>query len=1015
MLWCLIGLVLLPANLLAEVNFDSGNTRERIAIRANEATRWQEGEGQSAGEVWLLKGNCSVVQGQTVLRGDEAVVWVERQGDFGNPTYTATVYVEGQVTIAQGGSAPPVGNVQPSAFVGARRDAPPWYGRLYSDQSPDFTAGQTAKGEPNSKPAIYERARTRRSPPIGIERTQYIESPAESVPPPQFAAPAPGTRRVVLEPRLGGGTSLATLKNPQNPQEMVYLVTGGVRIRIDGLGQAVSGVRVGDVLDIEADRVVIWSPADVSKYFNGQSDEPETVPLELYLEGDIVFREGQRVVYAQSMYYNVPQRTGTILNAEVVTPVRNNAGALRLRTNVLRQVGQDQFVAEGASVTTSRLALPSYEFRSGSLALVDSQVPEVNPLTGTPVIDPATGEQRIRHLQNVTSTNNVVFVDGIPVFYWPILSTDLREPTLYIQKLAVKNDSIFGTSIETQWDLYQLLGWQTPPEGTDWNLSLDYLTERGPAAGTKFTYDRDFLFGTPQPTLGFADAWFIDDGGLDTLGLGRMGLVPEEEIRGRVLARHRQELPNFWQLTAELGYISDRNFLEQYFEREWDEQPDARTGVELKRTVENTSLALALDVRINDFFQETEHLPNLDHYVIGHSLWMDRLTWYEHTSLGYLRQNPASTPVDPRDAATFAPLPYEAPVEGERVATRQALEFPIDTGPMKIVPFVLGEAAHWGETLDQDDTQRVYGQAGVRTSLPIWAVDPAVENHLFNLHGLAHKISLEGEFSVTDASEDLGVFPLYDEIDDNSVQHFRRRLAFQTFGGPAPVPPEFDERFYAVRRGLMDSVTGPTEIAEDLKVFRFGLRQRWQTKRGPPDNRRIIDWVTLNTHAEVFPDEDENFGENIGLLDYDLRWHVGDRLTLLSEGAADFFSQGGKLFSVGASLNRPPRGNLFFGFRSLEGPISSNVLLASYSYRMSPKWASSFGITYDMSNNGAMGQSFTLTRIGESFLFSLGFNADRGRDNVGIAVALEPRFLPRTSFGRRTGIIVPPAGAFGIE
>src|SRR4029078_8993754 len=104
---------------------------------------------------------------------------------------------------------------------------------------------------------------------------------------------------------------------------------------------------------------------------------------------------------------------------------------------------------------------------------------------------------------------------------------------------------------------------------------------------------------------------------------------------------------------------------------------------------------------------------------------------------------------DPQDLATYAPLPYETLAVGERVATRQALEFPIDTGPMKIVPFVLGEAAHWAEVLDGDDRQRVFGQAGVRTSVPIWAVDPTVENSLFNLHGLSQTIQLEAQFSGT--------------------------------------------------------------------------------------------------------------------------------------------------------------------------------------------------------------------------------------------------------------------------
>ncbi|MEX2140417.1 MAG: organic solvent tolerance protein OstA [Pirellulales bacterium] len=997
----------------AEVSIAPDNTRQKIVISADVASHWQDGPRQKPRDVWLLKGNCSITQGLATVRGDEAVVWVERQGDFGNPTYTVIAYVNGRVVIGQQPASMKSAGLQND--LGASDTTKPWYGRLYSDFSPEFPIRSPVTAEPDAKPSIYRKAIERHAPPAGIERTQFTEFQPEQIPPPQFSAPVVGSRRVIFESRSGMGFESRGFQNPNNPDESVTIVSGGVRLRIDGLGRTVAGIRVGETLDIEADRVVIWMQGDAKSLLSGQADQAETVPLELYLEGDIIFREGDRIVYAQSMYYNVPAKTGTILNAEAITPVQNYAGALRLRANVLRMVGKDQFIAEGASVTTSRLAMPTYEFRAGTLVLVDAQAPEIDPISGAPAFDPQTGSPVIRHVQTVTSTNNVVFVEGVPVFYWPTLATDAREPTFYIQKAALKNDSIFGTSIETEWNLYQLLGWQDAPKDTDWSLSLDYLSKRGPAVGTKFTYERDFFFNRPERTFGLADAWFIDDDGLDTLGLDRMGLAPEEDIRGRILTRHRQELPNHWQLTAELGFITDRNFQEQFFEQEWDEQPDARSGFELKQTLENASLALAIDSRINDFFMETEQLPRVDHFWIGQSLWMDRLTWYEHTNVGYFRQNPASVPVDPSDRATFGFLPYEVPVEGERISTRQALELPLDTGPMKVVPFVLGEAAHWGETLDQDDLQRVYGQAGIRTSLPIWAVDPAIESHLLNLHGLSHKITLEGEFSVTDASEDLGEFPLYDEIDDNNVQHFRRRLAFQTFGGPPPVPPEFDERFYGVRRGLMDNVTGPTEIAEDLKVFRVGVRQRWQTKRGPPDNRRIIDWITLDTHAEIFPDEEENFGENIGLIDYDFRWHVGDRLTLLSDGAADFFSQGGKLFSVGASLNRPPRGNLFLGFRSLEGPINSNVLLASYSYRMAPKWASSFGLTYDLSNDGSMGETFTLTRIGESFLFSLGFNADQGRDNVGIAVALEPRFLPRTSFGKRTGIVVPPAGAFGIE
>ena len=42
---------------------------------------------------------------------------------------------------------------------------------------------------------------------------------------------------------------------------------------------------------------------------------------EVYLEGNIVFRQGDRVIYADRMYYNVRQEYGVVLNAEMLTPV----------------------------------------------------------------------------------------------------------------------------------------------------------------------------------------------------------------------------------------------------------------------------------------------------------------------------------------------------------------------------------------------------------------------------------------------------------------------------------------------------------------------------------------------------------------------------------------------------------------------------------------------------------------------------------------------------------------------
>ena len=119
--------------------------------------------------------------------------------------------------------------------------------------------------------------------------------------------------------------------------------------------------------------------------------------------------------------------------------------------------------------------------------------------------------------------------------------------------------------------------------------------------------------------------------------------------------------------------------------------------------------------------------------------------------------------------------------------------------------------------------------------------------------------------------------------------------------------------------------------------------------------------------------------------------------------------------TVGALLSRPEAGNVYVGLRSTEGPISSNVLAASTSYRMSEKWIATAGATVDFSKAGNLGQNVSFTRVGESFLIKVGFNYDASRDNFGVNFGIEPRFLPSSRLGRVGGVQIPPAGALGLE
>ena len=85
-----------------------------------------------------------------------------------------------------------------------------------------------------------------------------------------------------------------------------------------------------------------------------------------------------------------------------------------------------------------------------------------------------------------------------------MISTDLNDPTYYIRSAAIRQDNVYGTQILTHWSGYELLGIRNKPEGTDFDINLDYLNKRGFGYGSSFTYDRPDLFGIPGHVAGLA-------------------------------------------------------------------------------------------------------------------------------------------------------------------------------------------------------------------------------------------------------------------------------------------------------------------------------------------------------------------------------------------------------------------------------------------------------------------------------------------------------------------------------
>jgi hypothetical protein len=793
-------------------------------------------------------------------------------------------------------------------------------------------------------------------------------------------------RRLRMGPRTMRPFNAETINT--SPTEQALVLTGGINLiiyNVEGIG----------TVDILTDRMIIWrTTTSTSELSKGEVTQSQNEPLELYLEGNVIVRQGPRTIECKQMYYDVGRSLAVAYDAEMESENPEFGTPVYLRARKLRQVAPGKYYAEQTQVTGSPFAAPGY----------DIQTEHVTFETYTEnTVDPETGEPTSRTRNHVTAQNNFFYIEGIPVFYVPFVQKSLEDMTIPLRKLAIGQSSTYGFQVRTSWDMYSLFGWDQPDWVTKWELDLDYLTKRGPGIGTEFEYRGHDFFGIEGKSWGMLETWWLpNDQGLDRLGAGREDLEPEQDNRGRFLFRHHQELPNDFSLNVEFAWITDINFLEQFYEREWEEDKDQETAIYLKQQRDNWAWSIFARARLMDFVTTTNYMPQLDLYWLGQPLLGDWLTYYTHSSIGYLEaldQDRSHGDIYPVSVGEEGPT-----FVGSRADTMHEFDLPFSLGPVRVVPYVIGRATYWSRVEAHESDDRLYGVAGARASMPLWRVYPSVDSELWNVHGLAHKIIFSLDYSIAESNLDHNLLPQYDELEDDSEQAFRKRFLFRDYTKPGiPFPPGLDPTSYAIRRGLMTAA----EAIDDLEVLRFDIRQRLQSKRGLPGQRHIIDWMTLDTSFAWFPNADrDNFGDAFGLFTYDYSWHIGDRTSFLSNGWFETYHEAPRMWNSGILLERPPRGSFYVGYSILD-PVDSRVAQLAYNYWMSPKWLSSLTTSYDFGETKNLGQSLVLTRIGSDLVFRFGVSWNPLRDNFGIGFELQPRLYPGLHLGSLGGPRVP--------
>jgi len=948
--------------------------------------------------VFVLRGNpCRIRQGKSEVRASQLVVWRSTVQIHNRTMERLVVYAEQDVMLVEG----PEQHTRPTICL-----------ELYSttvEEMARFTGQQTSGG---SDP-LLERAKAARErhsatamnqpqllPPTNAIPLNQGEIDFDSLAPPQEAKP---TRHVIISPRsFGIGFNVDSfLSRESSPPEQITVISQGVNIVIEGIGP-VQGLDVG-TLDISADQVVIWTQANSEGAFTAEMFQDANAPLQLYLEGNIEIRQGNHVLRATKAFYDIREDRAVLLDSELRVHMPEMQGDIKLRAEEIRQISHDSFHAQNAWLTGSEFGVPTYRMEAGDI-FIENRYDRGWVGRGDPEIDPETGLQIARPKPWVTSLNNRFRVGETPLFVAPYISGPAEDPHIPLESMTLAQDSILGGQVETVWNLSKLLG-LCPAGELDWNLQTHVYTERGAWLGTDAVYAGTEPIGTPGSYFGEAEGVWINDFGNDNLGLDRRDLDVPHNTRGRALWRHRHHWTESLSMTSELGFLSDRNFLEQYYEEEWDSGKDNETLLGLNYQEDTVAASLMTRFQLNEFEYETQWLPKGDLTILGEPLLWDRLVYSSRSSAGYGQIRPAEAPDNPNDL--FVPLPYYPEADGVVLSSRHELSMPFNLGPVKVDPYVLGEAAYWQDDgYTNNSLNRFYSSAGIRANVMLWKAYPHVFSPLLGLNGLAHKQNLGVDYYFADSTQDLSDVPQYNEFDENAQERFRTRLIFNTFGlnNYGLLSDKYDPRFYAVRSGAARNVSSPYfELVDDQQVARFTWSHRLQTKVGPPERQRVKDWMTLDLGLSYFPNaDDDNFGEDFGLLTANYSWDVGARTKFLANGQFDFFEDAPQTWDVGFLTQRSERGSMYVGYRNIQaGPLESQLITGSVSYAMSEKWIATFGTAYDIAENEDRGQSLTITGIRSDFLIHLGMSVDSSKGNFGVGFMIEPRLGPMDSSSDR--------------
>ncbi|HRK29831.1 MAG TPA: LPS assembly protein LptD [Tepidisphaeraceae bacterium] len=977
-----------------------------LQIEAGKARTWSAGEAS----IVTLDGGVSIVTDGARLFAEQAVIWLTPVPGS-NETQVAEIALIGNAKLQQSGGT----RSGPRLMVNV-----PVRGTIR------VTAGQRLAADA-SESDVYKQAASMRATALPLEDRppRQLEAPD---PLPQNAAPPPDrvTQLTPGEPTNPGATTrpaapvnfqardIETRIGPDG--KLMVLLSGGVTL--------LQSRDNGDFVELLAQRAVLFTPITGIAEL-GQGDrirEVQQAVTAAYLEGDVQIlftpagagvgeKKAKQIadqrLEAERVFYEFATDRAVLTDAVIHTYDPQRGVPIVLRAQTARQLAVGEYSTDQVELTTSTFAVPSYSIRASKAYVRQYD-------TG----DPRYGDR------TVFKANNTTFnAFGIPVFYLPVVSGSVTDRGSPLRDIQFGGGSGFGAGVRTRWGLFETLG-QTAPKGLDATYRLDYFADRGPAGGFDFDYTGGYVTrttGDPWNFEGSFKSYIVLDSGEDRLGKDRARIDHDDEVRYRLVYEHQHFFPDDWQIQLRAGAVSDPTFMEEWFERDFDNGLPTNVSGYIKRQRKSEAITALIEFNPSDqittaeSLQETilsldadgnpvrkpvevERLPEIGYRRIGESFGGDRLTFYSDNLVSGLRFNRSQGTLEGdmgfsrrgeledngffRRDARFVGIPSYAQTGAPggtvyRGDFRQQIDYPLHGENFNLTPFVVGRYTAYSDAPESGSAHRLLLGAGARLATQFWKVDNDARSQLFDVNRIRHVIEPQAQVFTSISTEDREDVYIYDES--------------------------------------IDAIS-------DITAFQLALRQRWQTKRGGPGRERSVDFLVWNIEANFFanqPDEFASFtyapaNDRSGItaanfrgayfyshpeaslprnsINSDVLWRISDTTIVLGDVQWNLDEQNLATTSLGLAARRDPRLSYFTGVRYI-GEVNSTIASLAIDYQLTAKYSMSLAQAFDLSDNGRNSTNFTLRRRFDRFVVTANVFYDDLEDVSGISFGIYPEGL----------------------